>query len=115
MSHRVLDTQQVLAFPPTGLQLIEASAGTGKTYTIANLYLRHIVEGRKVGEILVVTFTVAATDELRGRIRARLSEALGLLEHERASEDELLTELATRIAELGLREQTVKRLRLAVV
>jgi exodeoxyribonuclease V beta subunit len=104
----------VLAFPLTGLQLIEASAGTGKTYTIANLYLRHIVEGRKVSEILVVTFTVAATDELRGRIRARLSEALGLLEHERASEDELLTELAARIADLGLREQTVKRLRLAV-
>ena len=57
MSSRMLDSQAVLDFPLTGMRLIEASAGTGKTYTIANLYLRHIVEGREVDEVLVVTFT----------------------------------------------------------
>ncbi len=70
-----LDSGALLDFPLTGCQLIEAGAGTGKTYTIANLYLRHVLAGREVGEILVVTFTNAATDELRGRIRARLYQA----------------------------------------
>jgi len=50
--------------------LIEASAGTGKTYAIAGIFLRLLLEKRfSVGEILVVTYTVAATEELRDRIR----------------------------------------------
>ncbi|WP_295535447.1 exodeoxyribonuclease V subunit beta [uncultured Pseudacidovorax sp.] len=74
-----------LRFPLHGLRLIEASAGTGKTYTIALLYLRLVLghgrDGSAFGrpltppEILVVTFTEAATQELRERIRARLDEA----------------------------------------
>lgn len=74
-----------LRFPLHGLRLIEASAGTGKTYTIALLYLRLVLghggPGSAFGrpltppEILVVTFTEAATQELRERIRARLDEA----------------------------------------
>ncbi len=114
MSGLMLYPPAVLAFPLTGMQLIEASAGTGKTYTIANLYLRHIVEGRDVAEVLVVTFTVAATDELRGRIRARLFETLALLEHETATDDSFLAGLAVQLREQGLAEQTVSRLRLAV-
>ena len=44
---RPLDTpEEVLAFPLEGTRLIEASAGTGKTYTIANLYLRQVLAGR---------------------------------------------------------------------
>ena len=63
--------------PLEGLTLIEASAGTGKTYTIANLYLRLVVErGLTVDEILVVTFTEAATAELQDRVRRRLRAAL---------------------------------------
>ena len=63
--------------PLSGTRLLEASAGTGKTYTLTLLYLRLIVEqGLSVDEILVVTFTRAATDELRTRIRSRLKEAL---------------------------------------
>ncbi len=59
-----------------GIGLIEASAGTGKTFTIAGLFLRLVVEqGRPVESILVVTFTEAATAELRERIRTRLVEA----------------------------------------
>ncbi|KQP03552.1 exodeoxyribonuclease V subunit beta [Pseudorhodoferax sp. Leaf265] len=74
-----------LHFPLHGQRLIEASAGTGKTYTIALLYLRlvlgHGADGTAFAraltppEILVVTFTEAATQELRERIRARLDEA----------------------------------------
>ncbi|MGR9088095.1 MAG: exodeoxyribonuclease V subunit beta, partial [Gammaproteobacteria bacterium] len=75
-----------LTFPLTGSHLIEASAGTGKTFTIAALYVRLVLghggqhaflEGRPLTppEILVVTFTDAATKELRDRIRARLAEA----------------------------------------
>lgn len=59
--------------PLDGIQLIEASAGTGKTWNICGLYLRLLLEQkRSVREILVVTFTNAATAELRERIRARL-------------------------------------------
>jgi exodeoxyribonuclease V beta subunit len=70
-----------LTIPLTGRQLIEASAGTGKTFSLALLFLRLILEqGLEVEQILVVTFTNAATEELRGRIRARLREAMDILE-----------------------------------
>ena len=60
-----------------GASLIEASAGTGKTYTIAGLFVRLLLEEElALQEILVVTYTNAATEELRSRIRAVLSEAL---------------------------------------
>ncbi len=63
--------------PLPGMQLVEASAGTGKTWTLCALYLRLLLEERlAVEQILVVTFTKAATAELRLRIRARLAEAL---------------------------------------
>ena len=66
-----------MAVPLEGLTLIEASAGTGKTFTIANLYLRLVVEHRlSVDQILVVTFTEAATAELQDRVRRRLRAAL---------------------------------------
>lgn len=66
-------------FPLHGIRLIEASAGTGKTYTISSLYLRVLLE-RELGvdRILLVTFTRAATEELHARIRARLSEAIAV-------------------------------------
>ena len=61
----------------SGRNLIEASAGTGKTYAIACLYLRLLIEQELTPEqILVVTYTEAATEELRGRIRSRIREAL---------------------------------------
>jgi exodeoxyribonuclease V beta subunit len=59
-----------------GVNLIEASAGTGKTYAIAMLVLRFVVEnGFDIKALLVVTFTRAATEELKDRIRSRLAEA----------------------------------------
>ena len=65
-----------LKMPLAGLRLVEASAGTGKTFALAGLYLRLLIEQKlDVREILVMTFTRAATQELRGRIRARLHRA----------------------------------------
>lgn len=67
--------------PLDGTTLIEASAGTGKTYTLTGLFLRLILEKRlTVDQILVVTFTDAATEDLRKRIRQRLAEAIHVLE-----------------------------------
>ncbi|MEG5380211.1 exodeoxyribonuclease V subunit beta [Enterobacter hormaechei] len=72
-----------LRLPLQGERLIEASAGTGKTYTIAALYLRLLLglggnaafsRPLSVEELLVVTFTEAATAELRGRIRSNIHE-----------------------------------------
>jgi exodeoxyribonuclease V beta subunit len=66
------------------INLIEASAGTGKTWNICGLYLRLLLErGLEVQQILVVTFTNAATAELRERVRAALVEALGYLRERR--------------------------------
>ncbi|HZJ95394.1 MAG TPA: exodeoxyribonuclease V subunit beta [Thiopseudomonas sp.] len=93
-----------LQFPLYGSQLIEASAGTGKTYTIAALYVRLILQhGLEQGaafnrhllppEILVVTFTDAATQELRDRVRAKLIEAAQVFRGEQTKPDELLQTL----------------------
>ena len=63
----------VFAAPLAGFLAIEASAGTGKTYAITQLYLRLVVEaGLAPHEILVVSFTKAATAELRTRLRGQL-------------------------------------------
>ncbi|UPL06767.1 Exodeoxyribonuclease V beta chain [Pseudomonas sp. IsoF] len=97
-----LDRPLALSFPLHGSQLIEASAGTGKTFTISALYLRLILGhggeqafGRELlpPQILVVTFTDAATKELRERIRARLAEAARFFRGELEAADPLLHQL----------------------
>ncbi|MYL22400.1 exodeoxyribonuclease V subunit beta [Halomonas alkaliantarctica] len=98
-----------LMLPLHGSRLIEASAGTGKTFTIALLYVRLVLGGQHRDddtafvrpltppEILVVTFTNAATQELRERIRHRLVEAAAVFRHTPAAEpqaaDPLLLQL----------------------
>ncbi|WP_418318174.1 exodeoxyribonuclease V subunit beta [Piscinibacter sakaiensis] len=88
--------------PLHGSRLIEASAGTGKTWTIAALYLRLVLghggdaafaRPLQPAEILVMTFTVAATRELSDRIRRRLVEAARAFRAEAAGDDALLNEL----------------------
>ena len=73
-----------LTMPLKGQSLIEASAGTGKTYTITGLYLRYLLGMQIPGElnaplsveqILVVTFTDAATQEIKDRVRNRIIAA----------------------------------------
>lgn len=109
---------EVLSFPLWGSRLIEASAGTGKTWTIAALYVRLVLghgqakreeQGQEQGQpiaplmpqdILVMTFTRAATRELSDRIRARLTEAAavfrGLKNHHRLIFDRLGARLPPR-------------------
>lgn len=72
--------------PLSGINIIEASAGTGKTFNIVRLYLRILLEkstDRNVdaSSVLVVTFTKAAARELSERIRKLLSEAQSILRH----------------------------------
>ncbi len=89
-----------LTFPLHGTRLIEASAGTGKTYTIAALYVRLVlghggensfVRPLTPPEILVVTFTNAATQELRDRIRSRLAQAAAFFRHQDTGDDFLIS------------------------
>ena len=100
-----------LTLPLWGSRLIEASAGTGKTWTIAALYVRlvlgHGTSGTDEGfgrplvpsEILVMTFTRAATRELSDRIRARLLEAARCFRGDAPGEhDSLLAELVASYA-----------------
>ena len=72
---------ETLLLDPHGVELagnvlIEASAGTGKTYTITTLVARLVAEGYPLESILVVTFTEAAAAELKLRIRDRLARCL---------------------------------------
>ncbi|MCQ4143560.1 exodeoxyribonuclease V subunit beta [Vogesella sp. AC12] len=90
--------------PLTGTNLIEASAGTGKTWTIAALYTRLLLEHDADGnppptldKLLVVTYTKAATAELRDRLRRRLAELARVMDGEAAG-DAFLTALAARLA-----------------
>lgn len=63
--------------PLNGAHLIEAGAGTGKTYALESLFIRLMLEkDLQAREILVVTYTVAATKELRGRVRDKVRAAL---------------------------------------
>jgi len=88
----------IISNPLEGANIIEASAGTGKTHAIAGLFLRLILEQELlIKEILVVTFTEAATEELRDRIRKRLKDAFDVLTGAQTpSGDVLLEKLADR-------------------
>ncbi len=100
----------LLDSPFDGRSLIEASAGTGKTWTLTALYARLLLERQlSVGQILVVTYTTAATAELRERIRARLADLLAVYEG-KPSEDDFLNRLHARYPD----EASRRRLLLAV-
>jgi len=108
IDHELLN-DPYLALPLDGVRLIEASAGTGKTFTLATLFTRLVVEkGWRIGQILAVTFTDAATQELRKRIRERLALAAQLVERapsEQDSPDVALTRVILR-RQLALGEET---------
>ncbi len=105
-----LDPNQM---PLHGRRLIEASAGTGKTFTLAALYLRLLLEcEHTVDQILVVTFTEAATEELRGRIRARIRQMVQRLQGGRPADPHLEALVATTTPEraLPLLDAALKRM-----
>src|ERR1700683_1818586 len=64
---------------PSGVTLLEASAGTGKTFAIAGLVARYVAAGTPLDRLLVITFTRIATGELRERVRDRLVGAADFL------------------------------------
>ncbi len=100
-----------LKIPLLGTALIEASAGTGKTYAITTLYVRLVVERKlSVSDILVVTYTRAATSELRDRIRKRLRQTLVAIESGGDKDDTDIDLFAKERLEQG--EATTDRARL---
>lgn len=122
MTNKILDP---IRLPLNAISLIEASAGTGKTYTMVSLYLRLLLQ---VGEnhfpipltvenILVVTFTEAATEELKKKIRERITQVKQQLiayqqqqDHHLIADDPLLSAIVAQYSELEL---AIQRLKLA--
>ena len=97
----------VIESPISGSCLIEASAGTGKTYALSIIYLRLIVEKKlKIEDILVVTFTIAATAELRQKIRDRLREALDVI-NEKDVNNETISQLMKKYKGDRVTEQII--------
>jgi exodeoxyribonuclease V beta subunit len=98
---------------PQGTTVLEASAGTGKTFTIAALATRYVAEGvAELSELMLVTFGRAATSELRDRVRERLVSAERALRDPAAwdPDDELVTHLAdVDDAELARRRARLTR------
>jgi exodeoxyribonuclease V beta subunit len=99
----VTDTFDVCGDLPTGTTVLEASAGTGKTFTIAALATRYVAEGRaELRDLMLVTFGRAATQELRERVRERLVATERILADPvaaRASTDSLEVSLASAAGE----------------
>ncbi|GLQ46400.1 RecBCD enzyme subunit RecB [Dyella lipolytica] len=106
-----------LRLPLQGIRLIEASAGTGKTWTLAALYLRLVLghggqPAQLPAQILVVTFTRAATAELRERIRERLATAAAAFRSQQEPDD-FLRDLIAEYPDPDKRAAAARRLDLA--
>lgn len=95
---------------PTGTTVLEASAGTGKTWTIAALATRYVAEGHaELSELMLATFSRAATQELRERVRERLTSTARALGRG-GSDDPLVQHLAhCSDPELTLRRQRLRQ------
>lgn len=104
---------------PSSTLLLEASAGTGKTFTIAGLAVRYIAElGLGIDELLIITFSNNAAAELRSRVFATIGTCIRLLTDYCAGNpiprDEKLAPLASHIAALGHVEEAIARLHAAL-
>ena len=90
---------------PRSTTVLEASAGTGKTYALAGLVTRFVAEGAaKLDEMLLITFSRAATRELRERVRAQLVKTVAALDDPPDDADDLIRHLANVApGELALR------------
>ncbi|GAA1519648.1 UvrD-helicase domain-containing protein [Kribbella lupini] len=84
-----MDSFDLLGPLPTGTTVLEASAGTGKTYALAGLVTRYVAEGAaRLDEMLLITFGRAASQELRERVRSQISEAEQALADPKAWQDD---------------------------
>jgi exodeoxyribonuclease V beta subunit len=92
--------------------LVEASAGTGKTYTLTALYIRLLIEKKlEVDQILVMTFTNKATSELKERIFKRLKACLHKLQTNEESTDDFVNEFSQKVVN---RDEAVQILKTVV-
>ena len=113
--HREMKPFDSLTVPLEGSNLIEASAGTGKTYSIAILALRLILEeGLSLPQMLMVTFTNAAVAELEVRIRLFVRRAYGYACRGREGIDDTIKEVVDRALECYGKELVQERLTRAV-
>ncbi len=93
-----------------GVNMVEAAAGTGKTYNIQELVLRLLLEkGLAIYEILVVTYTEAATAELKSRIRAILQEALNFQHKIPVPDPARIEKLINHARETGVSKEDITR------
>jgi exodeoxyribonuclease V beta subunit len=110
MSTQRIEPFDLLAELPTGTAVLEASAGTGKTYTIAALVVRYVAEGvASLDEMLVITFGRMASQELRERVRRQLVDAAHALADPSSVGDDAFLRFLTDVgaAELGDRRKRV--------
>lgn len=106
----------ILSVPLRGTRLIEASAGTGKTFTITHLILRLIAEARlDISRILAVTFTEAATMELRERIRRTLNQARSLVDAPDMSDNSVAAAVVRQAVQLNDSTTVAKALKKAIL
>jgi len=101
----------VLGPLPSGVAVLEASAGTGKTFTIAALAARYVADGVPLDALLVVTFTRMATSELRERVRERLVSAERVLQDVTAGADPPLDDPVAALLATGTPAQVDERRR----
>ena len=85
--------------------VLEASAGTGKTFTLAGLVTRYLAEGvAELEEMLLITFGRAASQELRERVRGQIRDTAEALERPAAdTDDEIISHLRAGAARRGAR------------
>ncbi len=113
---QVVPTLNLNSPPMEGVNLIEASAGTGKTYAICAIVI-HLLLGKKIPieKILVVTFTVAATEELKGRIRSMLRKLWNIFQTKEISRTDKDYELLQGLLErYGTKPQSINLLKTAL-
>jgi len=117
MDHSAIPSFEITAPINPGFRLIEASAGTGKTFTVGGIYLRLVIElNIPVQKILVVTFTNAATQELSTRLRDRLRDFESLLDNNGgAHSDPVFNHILTKTLVDNSREVLLERVRRALV
>ena len=92
----------VLELPLSGQTIVEANAGTGKTWSVTGIYLRLLLETElELAQILVMTFTRAATAELRSRLHSRITLMLARLEDatDTPGQDQLIEDLLLRLTD----------------
>ncbi|WP_312855963.1 UvrD-helicase domain-containing protein [Nocardioides stalactiti] len=99
---------------PSGTTLLEASAGTGKTFTVGALVTRYVAEGvATLDEMLVITFSRAATQELRARVREQLTSAERAVSRQLATGDaDADNDLLRHLLDVGPADLAVRQERL---